>query len=120
MHGSYQRIPIKFTENWLEGLDGRTGVARDLKERYKELTDDLGGFKNLSYQQRALCSRALFIEYNLKKQEEDMALGKDFDPGVYAQSVNTLIGLFRMLGIERKKQEAITLNDFIESKSKGA
>lgn len=108
-------IPDKYKNGWMSDLDARTSTARDMRERYSLLTNDLGGEANLSYQQRSLIERALWIEFYLAKQERELATGADFDSGRYTQSVNTLQGLYAKLGLARIKTEK-SLADYLRKK----
>ena len=44
-----QSVPSRFANGWLDVLDGRFGLARELRQRFETLTDDLGGSNSLSY-----------------------------------------------------------------------
>lgn len=98
-------VPGQFVNGWLDALDGRLTLARELRERYQVLTDDLGGADHLSYAQRSLCERALWLEFWLARQEQELAAGKDFDAGKWTQACNALSGLFAKLGLERRARD---------------
>ena len=106
--------PDKFANGWISQLDGRTGIAQELRQRYKSLVNDLGGHRNLSYQQRSLVERSLWLEYFLQQQEQVLATGGDFDSGRWTQAVNSLQGIYAKLGLERKAKEVPNLSDFIK------
>lgn len=108
-----QTPPDRYSPNWLDQLDGRTGVAVVMRERYQELANDLGGMANLSYQQRSLITRSLWLEYWLTQQEQHLATGGDFDAGKWTQGVNALSGLYAKLGLHRVAQD-ISFKDFIK------
>ena len=114
--GKAQAIPDKHDTNWLDSLDKRTGLAQEIHARYKALTDDLGGHDALSYQKRALVSRALFVELSIQKQEQELAAGGELDAGRYTQQVNSLLGLLKTLGLERASRDIPDLASFIKSK----
>lgn len=114
--GKAQAIPDKYSPNWLDSLDKRTGLAQEIHSRYKALSDDLGGHDALSYQKRALVSRALFVELSIQQQEQALAAGGELDSGRYTQQVNTLLGLLKTLGLERASREVPDLASFIKSK----
>ena len=109
-------IPDRFSFGWLDSLDSRLAIAREMRARYAALTDDLGGIDNLSYQQRSLCERALWLEFWLAQQERELASGNEFPVNSWIQGSNSLIGLYRSLGLERQAK-SITLADYLESKS---
>lgn len=106
-------IPDKFQSGFLDNLDSRTSIAREIRERYQNLTDDLGSVDNLSYQQRSLCERAIWLEYFLASQERELAEGKAFDSGKWTQAVNALQGLYSKLGLSRQVRE-VSLSDLIK------
>ena len=95
-------VPDAWHAGILSELDQRTGLARELHERLAALMDDLGGADSLSYQQRVLCERAIFLE--LWCQREEAKLVKDGDVAAVAQwtqASNALAGLLAKLGLHR-------------------
>ena len=94
-------------------MDGRLSLARDLRQRFVELTNDLGGADRLSYQQRSLCERALWLEYWLATQEQELSKGEPFDAAKWTQACNALSGLFAKLGLQRQAREAPDLQQWI-------
>jgi len=106
-------IPEKYKTGWLGDLDSRTAIAKEMRERYKALTDDLGGLPALSYQQRSLAERSLWLEYWLASQERILAEGGEFDVGKWVQAVNGLQGIFAKLGLSRVARE-VNLSEIIE------
>lgn len=113
------QIPKTYKHGWLESLDGRTTVAQEMRRRFDCIISDMGGPDGLSYARRALVERAIWVEYWLQSQERNLAAGQDFDSGRYTQAVNSLIGLFAKLGLERQAKN-ITLNDYIVQQGAGS
>jgi len=105
-------IPTDYSPDWLEKLDGRTRMAQVINQRYQQLTTDLGGVDALSYQQRSLCRRALWFEAMLEQWEAALSRGEDVDPGKLSNTTNTLIGLYKSLGLNRQSRE-VSLSDLI-------
>jgi len=103
--------------NWLRDLDGRTAVAQELRQRQTLLSDDLGGVESLSYQQRALIDRAIFLEFHLQQQELRLAKGSDFDSGQWVQAANSLSGIYSKLGLQRKAKD-VSLSQYVNGGSK--
>ena len=68
-------VPRMYKRGWLHALDRRSGIYLALTARLQELMQDLGGEDNLSYQQRSLCKRAIWIEARLMAIEEEVAGG---------------------------------------------
>jgi hypothetical protein len=76
-----QTILAQFHNGWLDALDFRTAMTKEMRDRFVALTNDLGGADRLSYAQRSLCERALWLEYWLASQERSLAAGSEFDAG---------------------------------------
>ena len=112
-------IPPKFAPGYLDRLDGRTAIAVEMRARWAAMTADLGGEASLSYAQRSLCERALWIEFWIAQQERDLAEGRadSFDAGRWTQATNSLLGLYRTLGIERRQKDVTSLADYIKGKA---
>ncbi len=110
--------PDKFSQGWLHSLDGRTTIAQIMAERWQSFTDDLGGADSLSYAQRSLVERALFLEFWLKQQEQELAAGREVDMGRYTQSVNSYQGLLIKLGLDRQSKNIPDLASFLKAKGK--
>lgn len=92
--------PEAYKADWLKSMDKRTSIAQDLQQRHKALCDSLGGIDKLSYQQRALIDRCIFLEYHLQQEEMKLATGGDFDSGKWVQACNSFNGLLTKLGIK--------------------
>lgn len=114
-----QDIPERFTPGYLARLDGRTTIAADLRARWDEITSDLGGADRLSYAQRSLIERALWLEHWLSVQERALAAGQydAFDAGKWTQACNALQGILKTIGLERRTKDVTSLSDYIASKS---
>lgn len=109
-------IPATYEHGWIDGLDGRMNIAKQLRARFDEMCTDLGGADRLSYMQRSLVERSLWLEYWLSQQEQALAKGSDFDVSRWIQAANSLQGVYSRLGLERKAREAPTLHQYINSK----
>lgn len=105
--------PDRFTPGYLDALDGRTAIAQEMRERYATMTQDLGGADQLSYQQRSLVERALWLEYWLRTQEHELAGGKEFDVSRWIQAANGLQGILSKLGLERKAKPVQSLSEYL-------
>ena len=113
--GKIQGVPEKDKCGWLSELDSRTAIAKEMRERYQALTDDLGGLPILSYQQRSLVERSLWLEYWLVQQEKQLAQQDGcFDVARWVQAANSLQGLYAKLGLSRVTREK-SLNDIISN-----
>jgi len=98
-------IPDTFTAGYLGQLDGRKAIAVEMRARWDALTADLGGVERLSYSQRSLVERALWLEHWVAMQERILANGGDADTGRMTQATNSLLGLYRTLGLERRSRD---------------
>ena len=110
----HRTLPERFETGWLAKMDTRMALVRELRARLDALATDLGGMQALSYQQRSLCERAIFVEYLLARQERELIEDGDFDAGAWVQAVNALSGLFNRLGLERVKQDVPNLSEWIQ------
>lgn len=115
-----KQAPDKFRPGWIDQLDGRTQIAAAMNARYKAFTDDLGGEQSLSYAQKSLVERALYLEMWIATQELALAQGKteDFDRGGWIQALNGLQGLLSKLGLHRQARE-MNLGDYMAAKKGG-
>jgi hypothetical protein len=111
------KLPSKYKEQWITGLDNRTALARIVNERLNSLESDLGGSDRLSYQQRSLAKRAIWMEAIIEQQEAALSRGEDVDQGKLTQAVNSLIGLFAKLGLERIAHDVPTLHEYMQKRS---
>jgi hypothetical protein len=112
--GKNTTVPPQFSPGWLDKLDSRTAIARVMRERYAEVCNDLGGVGGLSYMQRSLVERGLWLEYWLASQERELADGRPFDVGKWVQAANSLQGIYSRLGLERRAREVPHLHDYIQ------
>jgi hypothetical protein len=103
-------LPAKFAPGFLGELDGRTELARALKQRFEAIVSDLGGEAELSNLKTSLAERAVFLEAMLVKIESDLATAND--PKAVAeilsrwiQAVNSFTGIAKTLGLERKLRD---------------
>lgn len=115
MQPKYKQVPSKYSQGWLTELDGRTSIAGEIRERYAEVCNDLGGVDGLSYMQRSLIERSLWLEYWLASQERELATGADFDVGKWTQACNSLQGIYGRLGLHRQARQVPNLTDYIRA-----
>lgn len=115
--GKTGEVPERFRAGWLGALDGRLSLARDLRQRFAEVCNDLGGQDRLSYMQRSLIERSLWLEFWLAQQERELAGGEDFDVGKWVQATNALQGIYSKLGLQRQTQEVPSLSQYLAKKA---
>lgn len=115
-----QAVPQRYETGYIDRLDKRTRIGSEMQERYREYTDDLGGAERLSYAQRSLVERALWLEFWLADQERALVSGDltNFDVGKWVQAVNSLQGIFTRLGIERRQKDVTDITDYLARRGK--
>ncbi|SLN09974.1 hypothetical protein ROJ8625_00134 [Roseivivax jejudonensis] len=113
-------VPEKFRPGYIGEMDRRTKLGAIMQARWQEVTEDLGGPDRLSYAQRSLIERALWLEYWLQAQEASLGEGRiqDFDPGQWVQAANSLQGIFSRLGLERRSRDVKDITDYLDSKAR--
>lgn len=109
-------LPDDYSADWIQRLDGRTRLAQAVRQRYTELTTDLGGHGALSYQRKSLAKRALWQEAVIEQMESALARGEDVDLGRMTQSVNSLQGLYKTLGLDRVQRDIPDLQTYLASR----
>lgn len=109
-------IAESYKPGWLDSLDGRYGVARELRQRFAEVCKDLGGIERLSYMQRSLAERGLWLEFWLSQQEQQLAKGGDFDASRWIQAANSLQGIYSRLGLERRAKDVPDLQSYLRER----
>jgi hypothetical protein len=117
MAGKKQDLPEQYTHFWVEGLDGRTTLAKAAAARLTALEADLGGPGQLSYSQRSLCRRAIFTELVIEQSEAAFARGEAVEIGQLVQAQNSLLGLLRTLGLKRVAKRTPSLQEYISAKA---
>ena len=100
-----QAVPPKFKAGFLAAMDGRTDLAKALRANYDAIVADVGGTTDVGHVKAALVERFCWLEAILQTLEHEMAQGqidKSEALGKWIQAVNSLSGLAKVLGVERK------------------
>lgn len=105
-------IPAKYAPGWLDQLDGRYAISKEVRSRFEALTEDLGGLDALSYQKRSIAERCVWLECFLAAQERSLAEGGKLDVGQWVQANNSLLGLYRALGLSRVARKTESLSEY--------
>ena len=99
------------------GMDGRSFIARRLKEHYTGMVSDFGGEDQMSTIERALSKQMA----SLITIGEDMVVSREHDPDGYdylehLACVKTVNQVGRTLGLKRRMRpvKEVTLDDYIE------
>ncbi len=113
--------PKRYEPGFLAKLDGRLEIAKVLRSRYDAVISDLGG-DDISHVKLALVERFLWLEYVLQGIEQFLADAQSSKEsaeliGRWVQATNSLVGLAKMLGLERQTP-TVNLNDYVRSGSK--
>ena len=100
-----ETLPVKFSAGFLSALDGRTELAKALRANYDSIIEDIGGLAEVGHIKASLIERFVWLEGILQSIEHEMAQGntsKTEAIGRWIQAVNSLTGLAKVLGIERR------------------
>jgi len=100
-----QDLPAKFKAGFLSALDQRTDLAKTLRRNFREILNDIGGADDVAHVKRALIERFVWLEAILQTIEHQMAVGeidKAEALGRWIQAVNSLVGLAKSLGLDRR------------------
>jgi len=116
------RLPDRYKQGFLKDFDERTQAFQLLMAAYEEILVDLGGAENLTHIQIALVERFVFLEFAMRILEKRIAENPKKTAalmGKWVQSVNSLSGLAKTLGLHRrKKQIESSLKTYVGKKKK--
>lgn len=107
------QLPAEYSADWLERIDRRTKIWRAILPRIQQLQEDAGGVENLTHAKRSLCRRAAFLELLCETQELKFTAGEPADVGAYTQAFNSMLGAYRVLGLERRSKPVETLHSLM-------
>ena len=113
------QMPARFEPGFVQGLDGRFAEVKALKARLDALVNDLGGAEALSHQQHILAERATFLSAILETKEAGFLRDGQIDLAAYSQTLNTLLGTLRALGLRRVAKPVPELQTYIAQHSEG-
>jgi hypothetical protein len=102
-------LPERFQPRFWSECDNRMALVRAIKERVTGLKVDANAD---SVQKEVLCERAVFLLTILETHEVNAIEGGKLDLGAYVQGVNSLMGLLRLLGLERKAKK-VGLSEYV-------
>jgi hypothetical protein len=110
-------LPDGYSNGWLARLDKRTKVARAVLMRIADLESDAGGADSLSAARQSLIRHAAWLDAVVESHELRLAAGQEIDSGAYTQALNSLIGLYRLLGLERRQRSVRSLREVMAGSS---
>lgn len=101
----------------LEGVDGRSLMARRFREIATAIESDMGG--DLTEAQRAIAARAVTLAIWAEDAEAALARGDDFDVATYATAANAMRRLLADIGLERRAKDVTpSLASYLAQKEK--
>ena len=89
-------------------------LGRAVRDHFNSLVQDLGGLGRLSHQERSLCMRATWLQLMLEHEESRISDGQGVDIGPHVALVNSLLQVYRVLGLKRREPAAPTLRDYLQ------
>ena len=118
----FKKVPKKYQANFLAKMDKRTEVYQVLNNSFQEIMSDLGGKDNLSHVQVSLCERFCFLEFVLMSIEKQITECKRKQAqaliGRWVQGINSLSGLAKIIGLERRAKKVESLQSYVQKKKK--
>ena len=106
-------LPEQYSSDWLEHMDRRTKVWRAISDRIARLELDAGGADTLSHAKASILRRAVFLELLCESEEVRFAGGEAIDVGRFTQALNSMLGCYRLIGLERKPRNVRRLADVL-------
>jgi len=110
-------IAERYTEGFLEDMDGRRTAARALRDRLHALASDLGGISALSYQEISLCKRVVHLEGLIQMKELSLAQNQKVDELSYFHAITVLSSLLSKLGLRRRARQLPSLSEYLSNKT---
>jgi len=116
-------VPNKYEKGFIEKLDRRLHAAKFLRATYQEVVDDMGGEDSLSVMQRILAEKFSFLSFWLQNLELQVAKEPESKNanelyGRWVQGLNSLVGLSKNLGLERRTKKIESLQSYVKTKKK--
>jgi hypothetical protein len=102
-------VPATFDPNFIDRLNRNYSLAQVVMARREALEAHCGG--ELSYVQQSLVKRCLWLELLCESYEQKVANGEPVDVGALTQINNTLKGLYKDIGLERRSRTVRKLRD---------
>ena len=109
----------KWSHKWLTHIDARSELGYALKQRLMALEHDVsaGEPDRLTYAQRSLIRRALWLEVRLETDEVKIVTGDPISAGSHSTLLNALTAVYRTLGVEPKAKKVPSLQDYIDQQA---
>lgn len=110
-------LPDRYSNDWLKRLDKRTKVAQAVLAKIAQLEEDAGGAESVATVKRSLIRHAVWLDAIVEGFEMRLAAGEAADVGALTQALNSLVGLYRLIGLERKPKKGRVLGDVMRGGS---
>lgn len=110
--GLMRVLPVRYHVDFARTVDGRSLLGRAVRDRFNSLVQDLGGPDHLSHQERSMCMRATWLQLLLEHEETRIAEGGGIDIPPHVALVNSLLQVYRALGLKRRAKE-VKLADYL-------
>lgn len=113
-------LPAKFVPGFLKKLDGRYALAQHLTANYESIVDDLGGIEGLSHTRLTLIERFVFLQAVLENWESQFVNDPESSEallGRWTQACNACAGLARIIGLDRRQTNVVSLQSYVKSKT---
>lgn len=118
------KLPAKYEKGFIRKMDGRTEIARELRAAFDEIVADQGGIEGLSHVRRSLVERFCWLEAVLRSLELRIAEADKAETAEllsrWIQALNSLVGLGKCIGLERRARKVDDLRSYVASKSRRA
>ena len=112
-------LPVKYEAGFLKDFDRRTQLYELLNGSYNEVVSDMGGVEGLSHAQVCLAERFCFLEFVLRGLEQRIATEPKKSVKLlsrWIQGLNSLVGLAKSIGLERRAKRIASLEAYVKSK----
>jgi hypothetical protein len=102
---------------FLEGVDGRSALAKRYRDILSQLISDLGG-DHPSEAMSLIARRAATLAVWCEQREAEMASNKDINIGEFTTAINSLRRLLTDIGLERRAKDITpSLSDYVKGKA---
>ena len=113
------KLPDKYKAGFLREFDKRSSTYSLLNSAYQEVMSDMGGTENLSHVQVCMAEKFVFLEFIIRSIEQRIANNpKKSDEllGRWIQGLNSLCGLAKTIGLERRRKSVANLQEYVKGK----
>jgi len=113
--GKYLTMP-EWADDFLDLIDARSRLGLKLRHRLELLEWDVsaGAPDRLSYIQRSMIRRALWLEARLEIDEAMIMTDTPVSAGSHSTLLNSLTNVYRLLGVNPTIKRVPTLHEYID------